>query len=249
MKDFDNYNNEIKKIKLNEIKDKEILNNILNNKNDKKFNIKFACIITLIFVSFIGITYADEITKTWTLIFPVDENIEYVGETNFEFVKTNFDDCDVWNLDIDGNYNTIEEIEDLIGVKVLKLDGATRYSLNTTNKISNDSKVYTLNVVQNFDFNDNTLKSYSLSAKIYTKHAYEFVNKSNAFEFFGGIVIGKNIIEEYYIDSLDTTATIYNFNNNKRTGAVFVYNNIQYEIEIFINDVSKVKSILENLHE
>ena len=248
MKNFDNYNKEIRKIKLDEAKDKEILNNVINNKKVKHFNLKFACtcIIAVVFISFIGITNADEIAKTWKVVFPVAENVDYVGDTEFEFVETNFDDVDVWSLDIDGKYNTLEEIEDLIGVgPILKLDGVDDFSLLVTNKVGGDSRVYALQVTQSFHEdkypNDytNTINSYYLDARIYTKHAYEYVNHPSAWEFFGGIVIGKKIIEEYYIEALDTTATIYTYNDNDRIGSTFVYNNIQYNLELLKNDITK----------
>ena len=110
-----------------------------------------------------------------------------MGDTEFVFPKTNFDDADVWSLNIDGNYNALEEIEDLIGVKeILKLDEANDISLMTPNRVVGDSNVYVLRVSQNFHENKypddytNTINSYDLSARIYTKHAYKYVNHPSA---------------------------------------------------------------------
>ena len=256
MRNFDNYNNEIRKIKLDEKRDKEILNNVINNKKVKHFNLKYACTIAVIFISFIGKSNAEEIAKNWKIVFPVAENVDYVGDTEFVFPKTNFDDADVWSLDIDGNYNTLEEIEDLIGVKeILKLDEANDISLMTPNRVVGDSNVYVLRVSQSFNENKysddytNTINSYDLIARVYTKHAYKYVNHPSAFELFGDIIIGKTIVDEYYIESLDTTAVIYTYTGGNRISATFVYNNIQYDLMLLKNDIDEIKNILNKLHE
>lgn len=219
MKDFKKkYKKFIDSVNLTDDDYNEIKRNIIfRSKHKFQFKLKYAVILFfVIFISVLGITYADKIIEHYTLV--TNENLpieESLGNTFYSNARLDKDYSK--DLFIEDSYYTYEEIEEKLGQKLLK------------NKYY-DSDLFIVNYV---DIEEDMIAKavFSIVNKDKTstvRNDFSIIIKTKYFSGRSGLSIkGDFYYEEYYIQSLNTKAIIV------KTGSPiieFTYENIAYEI-------------------
>ncbi len=168
---------------------------------------------------------------------------------------------------------TLDKIEKLIGVKVLKYDDATsneygcdfiaNSEINSKHK-GRVERVYMYNsdfYTGEYGWNESigTNNGFNLLIRTISDEAEESTKLSYLEEM--NVMKDKHIIEEYHSDNLNTKILLYNYvceydvcqnKDYSELHAMFVYKNIRYEISGYFNDevpIDKLKDIIENMHE
>ena len=238
MKKFENMykkymdNVELSNNELNIIKD-----NIIN-KNSKKFIFKPAYItpilICIVAVGLISVS-ATSIVKHFNVTIEDREGEKEVYKNALSDAKIDLDvTSDILKKD---SYYSSDDIENLLGIKILKTKKIKTNMFKLTNLIDKDNKI----AVANFwNVNDNksnvALDDISFAFEINTKYS----NKNSELS-----VVGSTDLENYYIKSLDTEAVIiYSKNTAGPLLSNFVYDNITYSIEL-----DKTFYSVDDLHE
>lgn len=238
MKKFENMykkymdNVELSNNELNIIKD-----NIIN-KNSKKFIFKTAYItpilICIVAVGLISVS-ATSIVKHFNVTIEDREGEKEVYKNALSDAKIDLDvTSDILKKD---SYYSSDDIENLLGIKILKTKKIKTNMFKLTNLIDKDNKI----AVANFwNVNDNksnvALDDISFAFEINTKYS----DKNSELS-----VVGSTDLENYYIKSLDTEAVIiYSKNTAGPLLSNFVYDNITYSIEL-----DKAFYSVDDLHE
>ena len=238
MKKFENMykkymdNVELSNNELNIIKD-----NIIN-KNSKKFIFKPAYItpilICIVAVGLISVS-ATSIVKHFNVTIEDREGEKEVYKNALSDAKIDLDvTSDILKKD---SYYSSDDIENLLGIKILKTKKIKTNMFKLTNLIDKDNKI----AVANFwNVNDNksnvALDDISFAFEINTKYSDKNPELS---------VVGSTDLENYYIKSLDTEAVIiYSKNTAGPLLSNFVYDNITYSIEL-----DKAFYSVDDLHE
>lgn len=238
MKKFENMykkymdNVELSNNELNIIKD-----NIIN-KNSKKFIFKPAYItpilICIVAVGLISVS-ATSIVKHFNVTIEDREGEKEVYKNALSDAKIDLDvTSDILKKD---SYYSSDDIENLLGIKILKTKKIKTNMFKLTNLIDKDNKI----AVANFwNVNDNksnvALDDISFAFELNTKYS----DKNSELS-----VVGSTDLENYYIKSLDTEAVIiYSKNTAGPLLSNFVYDNITYSIEL-----DKAFYSVDDLHE
>lgn len=238
MKKFENMykkymdNVELSNNELNIIKD-----NIIN-KNSKKFIFKPAYItpilICIVAVGLISVS-ATSIVKHFNVTIEDREGEKEVYKNALSDAKIDLDvTSDILKKD---SYYSSDDIENLLGIKILKTKKIKTNMFKLTNLIDKNNKI----AVANFwNVNDNksnvALDDISFAFELNTKYS----DKNSELS-----VVGSTYLENYYIKSLDTEAVIiYSKNTAGPLLSNFVYDNITYSIEL-----DKAFYSVDDLHE
>lgn len=214
-------------------------NVVLNKKRNINFKLKYAVIlIFVVFISVLGVTYADKIIEHYTIV--TNENLpieESLGNTVVSNARLNKD----FSKDLfkEGEYYTYDEIEEKLGQKILKHEYY-------------DSELFVVNFVE-IEKGMLARAGFSLvnkdKTKMFGRNEFGFVIKTNYFTGRSGLsVAGELRYEEYHIESLNTKAIIVKLG---KPIINFTYENIAYSVYyndfvgFVIEDIEGIEDIVE----
>ncbi len=258
------------KIVIPEYVEKSILNKTVESKR-KNYRLAFTIGIIVSLLVFVGSVNADAIDSLLARIFDRGAVVDKEGNRYQMYEEVNgvsFKNLSSWLADKEFD-TTINKVEDKLGVKILKYDDVTTNELKCefiTNKVwdsENKGRVERV-YLRWFDFYrpDEYGHDYgfSMSVKMISDKAEESTIMSYLEEM--NVAAGKNVIEEYHSNNLDTDVIIYDFpcdyegckdRENDEIYAMFVYKNIRYEFYGTFKkgdtQINKLKEIIEDLYE
>lgn len=258
--------------------EKNILNKTVDSKNViKNYKLAFTVGIIILFVVFIGGVNAENIESLLARIFDHGAVVDKDGNRYqmYEEVKgVKFKDLSGWTVDKEFE-TTIGNVEDKLGVKILKYDDATtnevRCDLITNQVWDSENKGRVERVYlrwldfyrpEEYGYSDAVGIDYgfSMDVRMISDKAEDSTIMSYLEEM--NVMAGKKIIGEYHSDNLDTDILVYKFTCDyegcedreyEDIRSMFVYKNIRYEIAGTFKkgnvQIDKLKEIIENLHE
>ena len=226
MKKFENmYKKHIDNVELSNNELNIIKDNIIN-KNTKKVIFKPAYITTILIcivaVGLISVSAAS-IIKHFNVITEDREGENEVYKKALSDAKLDLDiTSDILKKD---NYYSSTDIENLLGVKILKNKKIKTNTFQLTNLVDKNNKIAIANFWNKNDNKSNIAHDdISFAFELNTKYSDKNAELS---------IVGITDLEYYYIKSLDTEAIIISSKNT--AGPLlsnFVYDNITYSIEL-----------------
>lgn len=274
-------NKKIKEVYENVVISKDIENKIMDKTVNKKKSIipRYVYVVgmLLVFGIFFGtVVDAEDIEKLWVKIFEHGAVLDDEGNRYQMYEEVN----GVHYKDLSGKVTdiyidaSIDEVEELVGIKLLKYDKATsndvEYELITNKEINSKYKERVERIyIRQLDFYKDEQygwnesigihNGFSLSIRMISDKADESTILSYLEEM--NTTQGKRVIEEYYSDNLDTKVILYDYVCNydgcndrdySEIYAMFVYKNIRYEFSGYFNEevpIDKLKEMIEDMHE
>lgn len=260
----DKYNNEIKKIIVDDCVKERLLNIIENKKEVHKIKFSYAMVGVFILLVTVTCVYAQDIgnlIKKWGGIDRTTENGVIVHDDEKDSITTNVDNLMLDSYGYHSDFMNINDIENYLGVKLLKLKNEY--------KKDNNNSFYDLSVSYNYDSKTN--------AKPQVIRVFQYgYTKNNKRITFNQELITKNFPQEYkdsfnqdtgfnykdlkYVDTIkleniNTEATIYmetRMDEKQEFYDVykieFNYNNIKYSLNtVEILELDDMIDVLNNL--
>lgn len=256
------------KIQLSEKKKEEIYMNTIENLNrkNKKYYFKpilFATIICVfVLIGTLGTVYAEEIKEAINTIFikrTHDDDSNYTKLEADTLVEINYDaDIPEYNPQVsyekEGKDYSYEELENLLGIKLLKSDLFKKKLLyqEKTDKLNGKISSVWFSIK---DFMESSQKFdgiYDMNISFLTQYASEEEKNSPLFQ-----GIGSYEEDQYYINSLNTTAYFIKSHaghDSQSWSVMFIYQNVYYRFSFdFMREdhasmQEEVINILESLH-
>lgn len=258
--------------------EKNILKKTVDSKSSiKNYKLAFTVGIIVLFVVFIGGVNAENIESLLARIFDYGAVVDKDGNRYqiYEEVKgVKFKDLSGWPVD-EYFETTIEKVEDKLDVKLLKYDEATSDEVDCeliSNQVwdsENKGRVERVYLrwldfyrPKEYGYSDAVGIDYGFSMSI--KMVSNKVEESTVMAYLDemNVMAGKEIIDEYHSDNLDTDVLVYKFTCDyegcedreyDEIYTMFVYKNIRYELSGLFKKgnipTDKLKEIIENLHE
>lgn len=258
-------NKKIKDSYSNVVVSKELENKIMKcslegKKEFKRHKVSLAIGIICLLLFLATRVNAEDIEKFWVRVFNMGAIKDINGKRYqmYEEVKgVKFNDIDLSNIVTEEEFETtVNEVENLVGVKLLKYDNATsndiRCELMTDKYISSKKKAIGRIYLRQLDFyrpeiygwDEINESNYGFSLNI--KLVSEAANNQTKLDYLEELntMACKKIIEKYHSDNLDTDVLIYEyacegvFENDfifkdksySEVEAMFIYKNIRYEM-------------------
>lgn len=256
---------------INMTKDTEnrIINNCINSKKIiRRKRLVWAVSIICLFL-FLGISVnAKNIEKFWVRVFNMGAIEDMDGERHQLYeevsgVKFNIlDDMPIGKEFV----STVDEVQNMFGIKLLKYDNATSNEIRYEGLKNYQTGIIDRLYLRQLDFYVPDIygwnekvggpNGFSLSMQMVSDMANETTIRDYLLEL--NTMMGKNVLEEYYSDNLQTKVIIYEYEYDYRLNgfyslnAIFVYKNIRYVVDGFFDTeppIDKLKEIIEELHE
>lgn len=260
------YKTELDKIDYLSVEEEEIIHNNIKDKYRKNQKLKKTVLgistFLLVCLVGIGITYAEEISdliKTFKLTTTTHDN----GNTSTyaeSYVRKEVNyDADLPEVDStnDGGEYSIQELEEILDIKILKSDYFKNDTLKQEITVKNDGKIagasFVLKNFMNIKKEKNSVSDrYDMIIGFSTKYASDDVH--------GGWGTGQGLkVEEYYLKNLKTTSYILSSKSEQNSPlgiyhAYLIHDNMHYTFEFFCTfktveeEKELIKNILDSLH-
>lgn len=260
------YKTELDKIDYLSVEEEEIIHNNIKDKYRKNQKLKKTVLgistFLLVCLVGIGITYAEEISdliKTFKLTTTTHDN----GNTSTyaeSYVRKEINyDADLPEVDSanDGGEYSIQELEEILDIKILKSDYFKNDILKQVHTRKKQGKIMGASfLLENFTdikkLKDKTVDKYNMNISFSTKYSEDVAHS--------GWETGQGFkVEEYYLKNLGTVSYIlsrdYDYDNLVETYYAFIiYDDMFYDFDFKCTfktveeEKELIKNILDSLH-